>query len=237
MFCSKKPPLIIIKIIKNPDLHPDSPTMPVGAPAAGHGQDTHLEAQARNTSEVYVIPEACWTAGQSFIFEHETLVASTKIWRSTLTKRWTGEERCAILGLYHTVSHIFLSHSNKTSNSRLVIHSNSYHIFLSHSNKTSNSMYFIAQSSNHLTFSGTWMIGVPWGRRIVVVQSHDTKGWVLHHPWEIRENLRLKPTSFTGKSWKIPGFPVSMFDFPLNQSSDCGGTDSCLDEKQMEKPW
>mmetsp|Transcript_62294 Transcript_62294/g.126596 ORF Transcript_62294/g.126596 Transcript_62294/m.126596 type:complete len:200 (-) Transcript_62294:311-910(-) len=26
-----------------------------------------------------------------------------------------------------------------------------------------------------------WMIGVPWCRRIVVVQSHDTKGWVLHH--------------------------------------------------------
>ena len=57
LFCSC--PKTSIDHHKNPDLHPDSPTMPAGAPAAGHGQDTHLEAQARNTSEVDVIPEAC----------------------------------------------------------------------------------------------------------------------------------------------------------------------------------
>jgi hypothetical protein len=73
-------------------------------------------------------------------------------------------------------------------------------------------MYFIAQSSNHLlTFSGTWMIGVPWCRRIVVVQSHDTKGWVLHHPWEIpQRKFTVETHIFHGKIMDNP--MVSGFD-------------------------
>ena len=69
---------------------------------------------------------------------------------------------------------------------------------------------------------GTWMIGVPWGRRIVVVQSHDTQGWVLHRPWQIRFLGNASAVEKCGKtlqsSWENPwvlgvsGFDVH--DFP-----------------------
>jgi len=57
------------------------------------------------------------------------------------------------------------------------------------------------------------MIGVPWCRRIVVVQSHDTKGWVLHHPWEIPGKFTVETHIFHGKIMDNPMVSgVSGFD-------------------------